>query len=132
MCFWTKNWTRFYNLNIVAKPENVISWKEAKHREFGISRRWTKDIFVSTLSQEERGADLSAALEGAGGVPLTGYVVISGDYDGDIKVFIKEGKVQTISFFEKIGSIEVELIHQLKISYFSPVWKDFLAWNLKI
>lgn len=22
-----------------------------------------------------------------------GYVVISGDYDGDIKVFIKEGKV---------------------------------------
>ena len=25
--------------------------------------------------------------------PLTGYVVISGDYDGDIKVFIKEGKV---------------------------------------
>jgi len=24
--------------------------------------------------------------------PLTGYVVISGDYDGDIKVFIKEGK----------------------------------------
>jgi len=26
---------------------------------------------------------------------LTGYVVISGDYDGDIKVFIKEGKKQT-------------------------------------
>ena len=25
--------------------------------------------------------------------PLTGYAVISGDYDGDIKVFIKEGKV---------------------------------------
>ena len=24
---------------------------------------------------------------------LPGYVVISGDYDGDIKVFIKEGKV---------------------------------------
>ena len=24
---------------------------------------------------------------------LQGYVVISGDYDGDIKVFIKEGKV---------------------------------------
>jgi hypothetical protein len=42
-------------------------------------------------------------LEGAGGVPLTGYVVISGDYDGDIKVFIKEGKVQIIGFCEKIG-----------------------------
>lgn len=27
--------------------------------------------------------------------PLTGYVVISGDYDGDIKVFIKEGKKQS-------------------------------------
>lgn len=24
---------------------------------------------------------------------LSGYVVISGDYDGEIKVFIKEGKV---------------------------------------
>jgi hypothetical protein len=35
--------------------------------------------------------DLAAAVEGA--APLTGYVVISGDYDGDIKVFIKEGKV---------------------------------------
>ena len=30
--------------------------------------------------------------------PLTGYVVISGDYNGDIKVFIKEGKVSI--FFE--------------------------------
>ncbi len=66
-----------------------------------ISRKWTKDIFVLTLSQEERGADLSAALEGAGGVPLTGYVVISGDYDGDIKVFIKEGKVQKLAFVKR-------------------------------
>ena len=27
---------------------------------------------------------------------MLGYVVISGDYDGDIKVFIKEGKVNFI------------------------------------
>ena len=45
-------------------------------------------------SQEERTGDLAAAVEGA--APLTGYVVISGDYDGDIKVFIKEGKVENV------------------------------------
>ena len=48
-------------------------------------------------SQEERSGDLVAAAgEGGAGIPLTGYVVISGDYDGDIKVFIKEGKVRYV------------------------------------
>lgn len=34
---------------------------------------------------------------------LSGYVVISGDYDGDIKVFIKEGKVINYFFITRDG-----------------------------
>ena len=48
----------------------------------------------------ERGREAAGRLREKEGVdpvgdkePLTGYAVISGDYDGDIKVFIKEGKV---------------------------------------
>lgn len=54
----------------------------------------------------ERGREAAGRLREKEGVdpvgdkePLTGYAVISGDYDGDIKVFIKEGKVGKINIF---------------------------------
>jgi hypothetical protein len=50
-------------------------------------------------SQEERQSGDLAAVDSGPGIPLTGYVVISGDYDGDIKVFIKEGKVGSEQYF---------------------------------
>jgi hypothetical protein len=43
--------------------------------------------------EEQRQSGDLVAVDSGPAIPLTGYVVISGDYDGDIKVFIKEGKV---------------------------------------
>jgi len=60
-------------------PELVFEAVE-RGREAAGKPRETKDAAGDPLGESEK---------------MTGYVVISGDYDGDIKVFIKEGKKQT-------------------------------------